>query len=166
MTSLLFRKLNSVCQLPEFTHLKRVKAQDGEWQQRRAPIKCHKQVVAISAVPFGLVVRIPGFHPGGPGSIPGVGSYSFFFFHIVASFMLLFSCYAIGQLVVLLLPCKKHTDREQGKIDIQTSLIQAHELVGTGEIFITPVAKKKPITRKQYEEANSYWPAHFHEDKR
>ena len=23
--------------------------------------------------PFGLVVRIPGFHPGGPGSIPGVG---------------------------------------------------------------------------------------------
>ena len=23
----------------------------------------------------GLVVRIPGFHPGGPGSIPGVGSF-------------------------------------------------------------------------------------------
>ena len=23
----------------------------------------------------GLVVRIPGFHPGGPGSIPGVGKY-------------------------------------------------------------------------------------------
>ena len=26
------------------------------------------------------MVRIPGFHPGGPGSIPGVGSeYTFFF---------------------------------------------------------------------------------------
>ena len=29
-------------------------------------------------VPFGLVVRIPGFHPGGPGSIPGVGRPIFF----------------------------------------------------------------------------------------
>ena len=35
-----------------------------------------------AAVPFGLVVRIPGFHPGGPGSIPGVGS-NFFFFPII-----------------------------------------------------------------------------------
>ena len=26
--------------------------------------------------PYGLVVRIPGFHPGGPGSIPGVGTYT------------------------------------------------------------------------------------------
>ena len=25
----------------------------------------------------GLVVRIPGFHPGGPGSIPGIGTTSF-----------------------------------------------------------------------------------------
>ena len=24
-------------------------------------------------LPFGLVVRISGFHPEGPGSIPGVG---------------------------------------------------------------------------------------------
>ena len=29
-------------------------------------------------LPYGLVVRIPGFHPGGPGSIPGVGRYSSF----------------------------------------------------------------------------------------
>ena len=27
-------------------------------------------------IPFGLVVRIPGFHPGGPGSIPGMGTFS------------------------------------------------------------------------------------------
>ena len=26
----------------------------------------------------GLVVRIPGFHPGGPGSIPGVGTFYFY----------------------------------------------------------------------------------------
>ena len=26
-------------------------------------------------IPFGLVARIPGFHPGGPGSIPGMGSF-------------------------------------------------------------------------------------------
>ena len=29
--------------------------------------------VPITVLPFGLVVRIPGFHPGGPGSIPGMG---------------------------------------------------------------------------------------------
>ena len=28
----------------------------------------------IMVVPFGLVVRIPGFHPGGLGSIPGMGT--------------------------------------------------------------------------------------------
>ena len=26
-----------------------------------------------SVLPYGLAVRIPGFHPGGPGSTPGVG---------------------------------------------------------------------------------------------
>ena len=30
--------------------------------------------VAYHLIPYGLVVRIPGFHPGGPGSIPGVGT--------------------------------------------------------------------------------------------
>ena len=28
-------------------------------------------------VPDGLGVRIPGFHPGGPGSIPGLGVFLF-----------------------------------------------------------------------------------------
>jgi hypothetical protein len=28
-------------------------------------------------VPYGLVVRIPAFHAGGPGSIPGVGTLIF-----------------------------------------------------------------------------------------
>ena len=29
------------------------------------------------SIPDGLGVRIPGFHPGGPGSIPGLGVFSF-----------------------------------------------------------------------------------------
>ena len=32
---------------------------------------------ANEGLPYGLVVRIPGFHPGGPGSIPGVGTLFF-----------------------------------------------------------------------------------------
>ena len=28
-----------------------------------------------SVLPYGLVVRIPAFHAGGPGSIPGVGTH-------------------------------------------------------------------------------------------
>ena len=28
--------------------------------------------------PYGLAVRIPGFHPGGPGSTPGMGNDNFF----------------------------------------------------------------------------------------
>merc|ERR1711940_303572 len=30
-----------------------------------------------SSIRYGLVVRIPGSHPGGPGSIPGNGTFSF-----------------------------------------------------------------------------------------
>ena len=31
------------------------------------------KAIHFSQVPDGLGVRIPGFHPGGPGSIPGLG---------------------------------------------------------------------------------------------
>ena len=31
--------------------------------------------IYLLTVLHGLVVRIPGFHPGGPGSIPGVGNF-------------------------------------------------------------------------------------------
>ena len=33
-----------------------------------------KQFRALT-IPDGLGVRIPGFHPGGPGSIPGLGAF-------------------------------------------------------------------------------------------
>ena len=29
--------------------------------------------VSFREIPYGLAVRIPGFHPGGPGSTPGMG---------------------------------------------------------------------------------------------
>ena len=29
------------------------------------------------SLPYGLAVRIPGFHPGGPGSTPGMGTSNF-----------------------------------------------------------------------------------------
>ena len=35
--------------------------------------------IATQLFPYGLAVRIPGFHPGGPGSTPGMGSGFFFF---------------------------------------------------------------------------------------
>lgn len=28
----------------------------------------------LTVFPYGLAVRIPGFHPGGPGSTPGMGN--------------------------------------------------------------------------------------------
>ena len=31
------------------------------------------------------MVRIPGFHPGGPGSIPGMGTFSLFFYTYLCS---------------------------------------------------------------------------------
>ena len=33
-------------------------------------------------IPYGLAVRIPGFHPGGPGSTPGMGTAASFFFFL------------------------------------------------------------------------------------
>ena len=29
--------------------------------------------LTVAILPYGLAVRIPGFHPGGPGSTPGMG---------------------------------------------------------------------------------------------
>ena len=37
-----------------------------------------RQILRFHPFPRGLAVRISGFHPGGPGSIPGVGTNCFF----------------------------------------------------------------------------------------
>ena len=33
----------------------------------------HCFIIVLRGIPYGLAVRIPGFHPGGPGSTPGMG---------------------------------------------------------------------------------------------
>ena len=35
--------------------------------------------ILAGQIPYGLAVRIPGFHPGGPGSTPGMGTAASFF---------------------------------------------------------------------------------------
>ena len=37
----------------------------------------HFSIAHVSDIPYGLAVRIPGFHPGGPGSTPGMGTHFF-----------------------------------------------------------------------------------------
>ena len=49
-------------------------------QGRTLPIVCGE----ISPIRYGLVVRIAGSHPAGPGSIPGTGTESFFVIFPVA----------------------------------------------------------------------------------
>lgn len=59
--------------------------QTGGRAGRRRCRDAARQEVAVAgrhfyqAVPHGLAVRIPGFHPGGPGSTPGVGKRCFLF---------------------------------------------------------------------------------------
>ena len=40
-----------------------------------AKINLYSPLNVPHSVPDGLGVRIPGFHPGGPGSIPGLGAF-------------------------------------------------------------------------------------------
>ena len=35
-------------------------------------------IVERRVIPYGLAVKIPGFHPGGPGSTPGMGIINYF----------------------------------------------------------------------------------------
>ena len=51
------------------THL-RIIAEGGSIAEQKPRVP---QATLRAAVPYGLVVRIPAFHAGGPGSIPGVG---------------------------------------------------------------------------------------------
>ena len=44
-------------------------------------------------VPYGLAVRIPGSHPGGPGSTPGVGR---IILRFLPAFVAILRCQTIG----------------------------------------------------------------------
>ena len=53
-----------------------------ELSLRKPPIVLvNKFPLTLQLVPRGLTARISGFHPGGPGSTPGVGK---FFIHILS----------------------------------------------------------------------------------
>ena len=39
-------------------------------------------------LPHGLVVRISGFHPGGPGSIPGAGKHLFPYVSLITTLLI------------------------------------------------------------------------------
>ena len=45
--------------------------------------------------PYGLAVRIPGFHPGGPGSTPGMGTPQILFLLFNFFFLIFFFFYII-----------------------------------------------------------------------
>ena len=44
------------------------------WQDMNSQCLLDKHSSPSSSIRYGLVVRIPGSHPGGPGSIPGNGN--------------------------------------------------------------------------------------------
>ena len=46
---------------------------------------------SICDLPYGLAVRIPGFHPGGPGSTPGMGTR--YLFHLAWLFLNMYFFY-------------------------------------------------------------------------
>lgn len=43
----------------------------------------------LVVLPYGLVVRIPAFHAGGPGSIPGVGT------HVLSHMDIMMYCFQL-----------------------------------------------------------------------
>ena len=51
--------------------LKRLSVLSCFW---RTSVYLRPSCASLTSVRYGLVVRIPGSHPGGPGSIPGVGN--------------------------------------------------------------------------------------------
>ena len=110
-----------------------------------------------SDLPCGLVVRIPGFHPGGPGSIPGVGT--FFYFRIVGTFLIL------GDASILIKPVCAYSTADDVRRKLLSNL-PVGDAVEACEVTIVKVPSTKPLTRAQYKQAINYWPVTFHEDKR
>ena len=61
------RELNTLYPFSKDSCLKRVKNDDLG--------TLHQFLLIKYVIPYGLAVRIPGFHPGGPGSTPGMGTF-------------------------------------------------------------------------------------------
>ena len=50
--------------------------------------------------PYGLAVRIPGFHPGGPGSIPGMGKTVILFTIIIIIIMIMIMIMTMAMVMI------------------------------------------------------------------
>ena len=47
-----------------------------------------RSILGNISIRYGLVVRISGSHPGGPGSIPGIGNlFNFNYFNIATNYI-------------------------------------------------------------------------------
>ena len=138
--------ISSKRNLPLFPlhHVKRVRNHEGSF------IKVSYFMLSC-AVPCGLVARIRGFHPRGPGSIPGMGVFCCIFFQLQT-----LPPYLLGQLQILLTPSGNETNVDD--------LLQRYKDILTNFKSVL-VPKLKPITRKQYEDSCKHWPVNFHENK-
>ena len=104
------------------------------------------------------MVRIPGFHPGGPGSIPGMGT---LFFRTLFNFIFV----PLGNSALILIkPVCAYSTAD----DIKRKLL-GYQPVGDAvlacEVTVVKVPSAKPLTRAQYRQALNHWPVNFHEDK-
>lgn len=50
----------------------------GKGRKQLLTTQCTQARRSFRRLPHGLAVRIPGFHPGGPGSTPGMGTVCYF----------------------------------------------------------------------------------------
>ena len=142
--------------------------------------------LVVCDLPYGLAVRIPGFHPGGPGSTPGMGTrYLFhfawlflnmYFFYFTNSFKFFFqkfyyenyvflsTFFQISESLLQIILCVRN---EVAADNSFTQLIQQNKTAANflGEPFVANVAKHPPLTREQFNQASLLWPVNFHEDK-
>ena len=110
------------------------------------------------------MVRIPGFHPGGPGSIPGMGKL-IFFFPPLSQQLCLSLFHLVSDSVIQIILHEKGQDLDIGNTlleQLEQHNIKAESL---GQPFVVHVAKHPPLTRNQFTQASVCWPVNFHEDK-
>ena len=109
------------------------------------------------------MVRIPGFHPGGPGSIPGMGTSKIF--PLVSTTWLIHFFLLVSDSVIQIILHEKEQD-----LDLHNTLVEQLEhhnikADSLGQPFVVHVAKHPPLTRNQFTQASVCWPVNFHEDK-
>ena len=76
------------------------------------------QGTSYDEFPYGLAVRIPGFHPGGPGSTPGMGKNAFLFRLNNSGYSVVYSCVRfLGKQVVVFTAIFNNNDDDNNDND-------------------------------------------------